>query len=171
MILRALSKPQTHLAKFQGIAILQVTTAYRLPINPYPVGGTQIDDGKSSITSLAQFGMMGGYGIIIQPYVIIKSPADAGHTGANSQLPGGGTTLLAAERTGRIARAVEIAPAYVDVALKRFRQNVPDAPITLAATGQTFEAVAEERGISSDSAPAGSPRGRHGPDRRPGAPA
>jgi DNA modification methylase len=58
---------------------------------------------------------------------------------------GSGTTLLAAERTGRIARAVEIAPEYVDVAVKRFQQNFPEVPVTLLATGQTFEAVATER--------------------------
>jgi DNA modification methylase len=58
---------------------------------------------------------------------------------------GSGTTLLAAQRTGRIARAVEIAPEYVDVAIKRFQQNFPDVPVTLLATGQTFAAIAAER--------------------------
>ena len=42
-------------------------------------------------------------------------------------------------------RAVEIAPEYVDVAIKRFQQNFPDVPVTLVATGQTFDAVAAER--------------------------
>ncbi|MEF8729488.1 MAG: DNA modification methylase [Accumulibacter sp.] len=58
---------------------------------------------------------------------------------------GSGTTLLAAQRTGRIARAVEIAPEYVDVAIKRFQQNFPDVPVTLLATGQTFAEIAAER--------------------------
>ncbi len=58
---------------------------------------------------------------------------------------GSGTTILAAERTGRIARAVEIAPEYVDVAIKRFQQNFPDVPVTLMITGQTFDEVAAER--------------------------
>jgi DNA modification methylase len=40
---------------------------------------------------------------------------------------------------------VEIAPQYVDVAVIRFQQNFPDVPVTLAATGQTFKAVAAER--------------------------
>jgi hypothetical protein len=56
-----------------------------------------------------------------------------------------GTTMLAAQRTGRVCRAVEIAPEYVDVAIKRFQQNFPGVPVTLLATGQTFEAVASER--------------------------
>ena len=62
---------------------------------------------------------------------------------------GSGTTMLAAERTGRRCRAVEIAPEYVDVAVKRFQQNFPDVPVTLLGdgenVGQTFEAVAAER--------------------------
>ncbi len=83
---------------------------------------------------------------------------------------GSGTTMMAAERTGRVCHSVEIAPAYVDVALIRFRQNFPEAPITLVATGQTFEAVAEARAINSGSAPAESRSGRLSPDTRSGAP-
>lgn len=58
---------------------------------------------------------------------------------------GSGTTLLAAERTGRVGRALEIAPEYVDVAIKRFQQHHPEVPVTLAASGQSFAAVAQER--------------------------
>ena len=58
---------------------------------------------------------------------------------------GSGTTLLAAQRAGRVARAIEIAPEYVDVAVKRFQQNFPEVPVTLLATGRTFEQVAAER--------------------------
>ena len=58
---------------------------------------------------------------------------------------GSGTTVLAAQRTGRIARSVEIAPEYVDVAIERFRQNFPGVPATLLATGQSFDEVAAER--------------------------
>jgi DNA modification methylase len=32
---------------------------------------------------------------------------------------GSGTTLLAAERTGRIARLIELDPSYVDVTIRR----------------------------------------------------
>ncbi len=60
---------------------------------------------------------------------------------------GSGSTMLAAQRTGRICRSVEIAPEYVDVAVRRFRQNHPDVAITLLATGQSFDAVAAEREV------------------------
>ncbi|WP_291988469.1 DNA modification methylase [Candidatus Accumulibacter sp. ACC007] len=64
---------------------------------------------------------------------------------------GSGTTILAAQRTGRLARSVEIAPEYVDVAIKRFQQNFAGVPVTLAATGQTFVEVTAER-LGSDDA-------------------
>ncbi len=41
---------------------------------------------------------------------------------------GSGTTLLAAERTGRRFRGVEIDPAYVDVALDRWRAMTNKEP-------------------------------------------
>ncbi len=58
---------------------------------------------------------------------------------------GSGTSLLAAQRTHRRCRAVEIAPQYVDVGIRRFQQNHSDVQITLAATGQAFAEVAAER--------------------------
>ncbi|MFN4042261.1 MAG: site-specific DNA-methyltransferase [Brevundimonas sp.] len=44
---------------------------------------------------------------------------------------GSGTTLIAAERTGRVCRGVEIDPAYVDIAIERWE----------AITGKTAERV------------------------------
>ena len=58
---------------------------------------------------------------------------------------GSGTSLLAAQRTHRRCRAVEIAPEYVDVAIRRFQQNLPDVPVTLGQTDQSFDDVCAER--------------------------
>ncbi len=91
------------------------------------------------------------------PQHVLEAYADAGDIVFKS-FCGSGTTLLAAQRTGRVARATEIAPEYVDVAVKRFRQNFAEVPVTLAATGQTFEAVAVKRAVSSGNAPAGTRR-------------
>ena len=63
---------------------------------------------------------------------------------------GSGTTMLAAQRSGRQCRSVEIAPEYVDVAIKRFQQNFPGVPVKLVSTGQTFEAVVAERSESTE---------------------
>jgi DNA modification methylase len=57
---------------------------------------------------------------------------------------GSGTILIAAERTGRHARAIEIDPAYVDVAVNRW-QRVTGRQATLASTGQTWDQVRDER--------------------------
>jgi DNA modification methylase len=57
---------------------------------------------------------------------------------------GSGTILIAAERTGRKARSLEIDPAYVDVAVRRWQTYTGKAAI-LAASGETFETIEEQR--------------------------
>ena len=57
---------------------------------------------------------------------------------------GSGTILIAAERTGRRARALEIDPGYVDVAIKRWHAFTGKAAM-LAPLEETFEEVAEQR--------------------------
>jgi len=61
---------------------------------------------------------------------------------------GSGTSIIAAERTRRRARAIELAPEYVDVALRRWRKLFPDQPVKLDGEGKTFEAVARQRGVA-----------------------
>jgi DNA modification methylase len=63
---------------------------------------------------------------------------------------GSGTTILAAEQTGRIGYGLEIEPKYVDVSLKRWMTLTGDIPI-LEPTGETYQQVAEKRGVSLDS--------------------
>ena len=57
---------------------------------------------------------------------------------------GSGTTLVAAERTGRRARIVEFDPVYCDQIVRRFAQ-LTGKQAKLATRGQDFEAVADER--------------------------
>jgi ParB-like chromosome segregation protein Spo0J len=57
---------------------------------------------------------------------------------------GSGTTLLAAERTGRIGRALEIEPRYVDAALRRLVQHAGLEAVHVE-TGRSFEEVAAAR--------------------------
>jgi DNA modification methylase len=59
---------------------------------------------------------------------------------------GSGTTLIAAESTGRICLGIEIDPLYVDVAVRRWQAFTGRQATTLQATGRTFEAVAADRG-------------------------
>lgn len=61
---------------------------------------------------------------------------------------GSGTILIAAERTGRKARALEIDPSYVDVAIRRW-EELTGKSATLS-TGETFEEITEQRTIELD---------------------
>jgi DNA modification methylase len=57
---------------------------------------------------------------------------------------GSGTTLIAAEKTGRCARLLEIDPIYCDVIIRRWERLTGKAAI-LAGTDVSFEAVQAKR--------------------------
>lgn len=57
---------------------------------------------------------------------------------------GSGTILIACERTGRHARAIELDPKYVDVAIRRWERFTGKAA-THAEAGLTFQELAELR--------------------------
>jgi len=57
---------------------------------------------------------------------------------------GSGTTVIAAEQTGRTCFGCEISPAYVEVAIKRF-QAVSNEPVIHLETGLSFEDLAQLR--------------------------
>jgi DNA modification methylase len=92
------------------------------------------------------------------------------------QFVGSGTTILAAEKVGRIAYAMEYEPKYVDAAIGRW-QRMTKLEATLAGDGRTFEEIAAARGGGPQ--PLGSSlahglkgakggRPRSGQDRAPG---
>ncbi|WP_037411663.1 site-specific DNA-methyltransferase [Silanimonas lenta] len=78
------------------------------------------------------------------PRFFIEAYTDAGEI-VLEPFAGSGTTILAGELTGRRVRAVELAPEYVDVALRRWRQHHPDRVPVLEGSGRTFGEVAAER--------------------------
>jgi len=57
---------------------------------------------------------------------------------------GSGSTLIAAQKCGRIARLIEYEPRYCDTIIARFEKYTGERAV-LVATGQTFEDVGEER--------------------------
>lgn len=57
---------------------------------------------------------------------------------------GSGTTLIAAERVGRVFAGLEIDPGYVDVALARWMEMTGDMP-RLESTGRTYAEVQADR--------------------------
>jgi DNA modification methylase len=56
---------------------------------------------------------------------------------------GSGTTLAAAELTGRICYALELDPKYADVVVERW-QGLTGRKATLEGDGRTFDAVRDD---------------------------
>ena len=71
-----------------------------------------------------------------------------------NQFLGSGTSLIAAEMTGRICYGLEISPAYVDVILRRWQAFTGRTAIH-QASGQSFD----ERARSQDRDRSGSADG------------
>src|SRR4029078_5665489 len=57
---------------------------------------------------------------------------------------GSGTTIIAAQKCARRARAIEIDPLYVDVAIRRW-QTLTGGQAVLDVTGETFDEIAALR--------------------------
>ncbi len=61
---------------------------------------------------------------------------------------GSGTTLIAAERTGRVCRGLEIDPLYVDTAIRRW-QAITGECARHAESGSSFDEIACQRGTAA----------------------
>jgi len=57
---------------------------------------------------------------------------------------GSGTTLLAAERTGRICRGIELDPLYVDTAIRRWQKLTGEDAVRVS-DGKLFRAIEFEK--------------------------
>jgi tRNA/tmRNA/rRNA uracil-C5-methylase (TrmA/RlmC/RlmD family) len=81
-----------------------------------------------------------------RPPLVADAIKDCSRRGGSVLDPfcGSGTILIAAERTGRKAHALEIDPAYVDVAVRRWQAYTGKSAI-LNGSGETFEAIEEQR--------------------------
>jgi DNA modification methylase len=64
---------------------------------------------------------------------------------------GSGTTVLAAERTGRQACGLELEPRYVDVAIRRWQEHAGRAAVHVQS-GLTFDRLAEHRAAAPTAA-------------------
>ena len=65
------------------------------------------------------------------------------------QFAGSGTTLLAAEKVGRIGFGVEYEPGYVDVAIKRWQRSTK-LEATLCGDGGSFGEIGAVRANAND---------------------
>ena len=62
---------------------------------------------------------------------------------------GSGSTLIAAETTGRVCRGVELDPLYVDVIIRRYEAASGKAAM-LVETGETFAELSARREREAD---------------------
>jgi hypothetical protein len=75
-----------------------------------------------------------------RPMENISSPGQAVY----EPFSGSGTSIIAAEMTGRSCLAIEIDPVYVDVAIRRWQAFTGREPV-LESDGRAFAAIAAER--------------------------
>ena len=75
------------------------------------------------------------------PIVNNSSPGQAVY----EPFAGSGTTIIAAEMEGRVCYAVELSPAYVDVAVQRWQAFTGQAAV-LDGDGASFAEIAATRG-------------------------
>jgi DNA modification methylase len=57
---------------------------------------------------------------------------------------GSGSTLIACEKTGRVCRAIELDPLYVDIIIRRY-QEVTGQGVRVEETGEAFEELEQRR--------------------------
>jgi DNA modification methylase len=76
------------------------------------------------------------------------------------QFAGSGTTILAAEKVGRIGFGIEYEPRYVDLAIQRWQRSTK-LEATLAEDGRTFGDICAARAIEHDAPGASGPESGH----------
>lgn len=93
--------------------------------------------------------------------MVVDAIKDCSHRGGVILDPfaGSGTTLIASERTGRVARTIGLDPHYCDVIIRRW-EAFSGTPARLLPDGQSFAEVAAAR-LSSTSEPAQSRPAEH----------
>jgi DNA modification methylase len=74
----------------------------------------------------------------------LEAYADAGDI-CFEPFSGSGTSIIAGQRTGRHVRAIELAPVYADVALRRWSLLYPDILPVLDGDGRAYDEIAAER--------------------------
>ena len=62
---------------------------------------------------------------------------------------GSGSTLMAADKAGRVCVGIELDPLYVDTVVRRFEKATGTAA-TLSDNGETFEVLAQTRATAGE---------------------
>lgn len=78
------------------------------------------------------------------PAFVLEAYADA-QAICFEPFAGSGTTIIAGQQTGRKVRAIELAPIYADVILRRWQCLFPEIAPVLEGDGRTYDMIAAER--------------------------
>lgn len=81
-------------------------------------------------------------GTLVEALLDVTEPGDIVLDGFG----GSGSTLIAAERCGRCARLIELAPKYCDLIVRRWEAETGEQAL-LERTGQSWVATAADRGV------------------------
>lgn len=109
---------RTNVWDYHGVSALTATGAEALDMHPTVKPVALIEDALKDCSRRGE--------IILDPF------------------GGSGSTLIAAQKCGRVARSIEFEPHYCDTIIARYQRYTGETA-TLASTGQTFEEVAEAR--------------------------
>jgi DNA modification methylase len=104
--------------------------------------------GANSFARKGEDGNLLAYHPTSKPIALIADAlldASSPHDIVLDSFAGAGSTLIAAERTGRIARTIELDPAYCDTAIRRWQRLTKRSAIH-AATHCTFDELEEQGG-------------------------
>ena len=84
--------------------------------------------------------------------LVVRAIANSSKPGATvlDAFGGSGTTVIAAEKTGRRARVIEVDPKYVDVAVKRW-QDFTGKQAVHGSSGDTFASGAQAIACATNS--------------------
>jgi len=118
---------------------------YRTNVWSYP-GGNTFRPGRAEELAMHP---------TVKPVALVADAIkDCSHRGGVVLDPfaGSGTTVIAAEKTGRIARVMELDPRYVDVVIRRW-QDYTGGTARLGESGKTFAEIASSRLQQASPAP------------------
>ena len=123
---------------------------YGWPEGKMPEKAARPQPNATTVWEINQVGQCDGIHPTQKPVELFTRPIEA-HTRPGEivlePFSGSGTQIIAAEKASRHCSALEISPAFVDVALQRWEQATGQQAV-LDGTDRTFAQIAEERGQS-----------------------
>jgi len=109
---------------------------------------------ETTVWEIDQVGETLGLHPTMKPLAIFERPIHS-HTRPREiclePFSGSGTQIIAAEKLRRRCRAIEISPAFVDVAVRRWEGATKKKAVLDGSGGKTFDEIAAERGAPPES--------------------